>query len=170
MGTSGSVNRARDSFIEENLRGQWFNTGRGPLNVPNGSALRMTLQNPVGSGKNLYVYQFSSWADTVPEAINILINPTTNLPTFALTGTSNRIGAPDGSGLVKADVGPPMTGGTTVPFSLPTAQDVGLTVNTVEQTLIIPPGVIMGAHMSNASGGASNMLLVIDWRETAQLF
>jgi hypothetical protein len=164
---SGAFALQKNSFIQEGIAGLWYATGRGPLVVPNGSALRATTENPVGSGKLLLVHRLRVFAASPNEYVHIHINPTTNLPTFVIPSSNRRIGFPNGVAVVKCDVGANMSGGTVLPYQIPLDSSVNtLTEFEIFPTLILPPGTTIGIDFVNDTGGGPRYaVLLADWKE-----
>lgn len=160
----------KNPFIQEGIAGLWFATGRGPLVVPNGSALRGTMENPVGSGKLLLIHRLRVFAASPNEYVRIHIGPTTNLPAFVVPSSNRRIGSPSGVAVVKIDVGANMTGGTVLPYQIPLDSSVNtLTEFEIFPTLIIPPGVTIGIDFLNDTGGGPrDAVLLADWKEVPE--
>lgn len=162
--------RQANPFIQEGIAGLWHATGRGPLSVPNGDALRGTMENPVGSGKLLLVHRLRIFAASPNEYVHIHIGPTGNLPVFNVGAPNRRIGGPAGVAVVKIDVGANMTGGTVLPYQIPLDSSVNtLTEFEIFPTLIIPPGITIGIDFLNDTGGGPrDAVLLADWKEVPE--
>lgn len=118
MSSQSSLARDKPDFFDIGLAGRYYNTGRGPLSVPSGQNLRLLGVNPAGSGKLVIVHRIRFFTNTPLEFLDLRVNPTTGLPTFALTSTSQRLGSPNGSAVVTCDVsGTPLGGGVLAPNS-----------------------------------------------------
>lgn len=167
MATSAGFARQVDSFEDQGINGEWYAAGRGPLSVPNGNALRVTIQNPVGSGRLMLIHRFRPWSSTDPEDFTVIANPTTDLPTFQVASGNRRAGAAAGSAVIRVDVGTQMTGGTTADYRVPISSgaSASFTEFIIYPTVVVPPGVMLGVNVTNPSGSTASMTALLDWRE-----
>lgn len=132
-----------------------FMAGSGLLTTGIGSSIRATLENPGGSGKNLYVYSFTAFSSAV-STLQLRIQPTTNLPAGVRTPTNKIIGGPAPSALMKADLGAAMTGGTVASTELRLPAGVRVEVD-FDQPIRMAPGVMLGIGWSVGVGGDMNV-------------
>lgn len=170
MATSSGYARQVDSFEDQGINGEWYAAGRGPMSVPNSQALRVTIENPLGSGRLLLLHRFRPWSSTDPDDFGVMAGPTTNLPVFVVASGNRRVGLPAGVGVVRTDVGVPMSGGIATEYRSPIASGPGTTSYTefiVYPTIIVPPGVTLGVNVTNPSGSTAQMTALLDWREVA---
>lgn len=168
MGSGGGFARQADSFLDEGIKGQWYATGRGPVSVAGGGLTsgRFNVVNPVGSGKLIMIHRYRVHVTTASEFIEIRVNATTNLPTFALPATNRRVGGPAGVAQIFQDTGPAMTGGIALPYQIPVATSANtFTEFLIVPTIIVPPGFSIGTNFQNTTGGASNWITLLDWKE-----
>lgn len=167
MGSSAGFVRQGDPLLLEGMAGEWFSSGRGPLDIPTMESVNLLIANPLGSGKLVMIHRYRVHVTSASEYIDIVVNPTTDLPVTVAASTNRRLGSPNGVAIVTMDVNPvPMTGGTPLPYSIP--------VETASQTftefmifpaITLPPGFSIGTSFTNSSGGASKMVNLLDWRE-----
>lgn len=164
----GNISRQPDDpFLVEGLRGEWFSSGRGPVDIPTMESVNLLIKNPLGSGKLVMIHRYRVHVTSASEYIDIVVNPTTTLPVTAATSANRRVGMPNGVAIVTMDVDPvAMSGGTPLPYSIPveTASQT-FTEFKIYPSIILPPGFSIGTSFTNASGGVSKMVNLLDWRE-----
>lgn len=136
----------------DNLRS--FMAGSGVLTTGVGSSLRATLENPVGSGRNLYVYSFSAFSSDL-STLQLRINPGSNLPSTARTPANKVIGGPASVALMKSDLGSSLGGGSLSSTELRMEANRRMLVN-FEQPLRLGPGVTLGIGWTLGVAGTFN--------------
>lgn len=160
-----SQSRISPDAFEFGLAGTAFNTGAGPLAVPNGSAFRLLMTNPLGSGKLMMVQRARYYTTKPNDFATVRLNATTNLPVTARTSLSQRVGKPNGVVVVTADVfAGTMSGGATLAYQLPMIQDT-LSEFNIFPTRAIPAGNSISLESVNGSGGAATVVMLVDWYE-----
>lgn len=140
----------------------WF-SGTGILTSSANDTIKMTIENPIGSGVNVNIARIRLMADTT-HIVKVWLNPTTALPASArsihnaiLDGRSYT-----GDTLVKADVGVIMSGGTEFSVTFGVGGQGGDVV--IDGPFVLPPGNILGLGTHVQPGlveGAFNII----WEE-----
>lgn len=150
------IDRVRD--------GRVFGAGSGKLTLSAAGHVRSLLENPAGSGKLLNV--FSLVAFTTGNAFGqLMVNPSTGLPTVAKTINNQRMLHPRVSVAtlkVDTDLTVPLAGGTD------TGQILGIGANSRQDVrlppMVVPPGISVGINVPFA-GAAEASLNVYWWEE-----
>lgn len=161
-----SQDRILPEFFDIGLKGNYFNTGTGPVSVTGGNHFRMLGVNPGGSGVLVCLHRLRFFCSTPSEFVELRVNPVAGLPGGApLPVPSQRLGKPSSVVVVTADISAtPMSGGALNPYQIP--MKIGEMVEfEIPTTRILPPGTSIGIDYNNATGGPSNVVAIIDWFE-----
>jgi hypothetical protein len=156
FGTAGNpLNSAAQATLEGHaIGGTAFLTGTGNIAMSVAGNVRMTISNPAGSGKTVYIVRLSAFA-TAAAFGELLINPTAGLPVAARAVNNLLVGSAVAAvAQVKVDQSATtaLSGGTDtgVAFAVPNG-----TMHIAElPPLVIPPGVTLGIAVPFA--GAAN--------------
>ena len=168
MGSGGGFARQADALIDEGVSGEWYGSGGGPLDVPPGDALRFLLLNPLGSGRKILIHRFRIHVTTASEYVQILVNPTTDLPVSVIPAYNRYVGKPNGQADLFLDTGVAMTGGLVLPYNIP-VETAGATFTEfiIMPTIVLPPGSSIGTNFVNTTAGVSKGTALVDWKEIA---
>ena len=164
----GSFSRQLDDpFLAQGIAGQWFASGRGPLDIPTMQSVNLLIANPPGSGKLILIHRYRVHVTSAAEYITIQVNPTTTLPMTVAGSPNRRIGAPAGVAIVTMDVNAvAMGGGTLLPYEIPVeTSERTFTEFLMYPAIILPPGFSIGTSFTNTSEGSSKIVNLLDWRE-----
>lgn len=166
MGSLGGFARQSDPLFDEGLRAQWFGTGSGPLDVNAGDALRFLMVNPLGSGKLIMIHRFRIHVTAASEYVQVLVNPTTNLPVTSVPAYNRYVGKPNGIAVLTLDTGIAMSGGLVLPYNIP-VETGGATFTefVIHPSIVLPPGSSIGTNYTNSTAGVSKGTTLVDWRE-----
>ena len=168
MGVGGGFARQADPFIDEGMRGEWYSSGAGPIDVLAGDTLRFLIKNPLGSGKLLMIHRYRIHVTTASEYVQVIVNPTTNLPVAAIPSPNRYLGKPGGIAQLLIDAGLAMTGGASLTYDIP-VETGGSTFTEFQiyPSIVVPPGFSIGTNYTNNTAGASKGTVILDWREVA---
>lgn len=168
MGSTGGFARQADSFIDEGLQGEWYSSGAGPIDVPAGDTLRFLIANPLGSGKLIMIHRYRIHVTTASEYVQVIVNPTTNLPVASIPSPNRYLGKPSGAATLTIDSGVPMIGGASLTYDIP-VETGGATFTefTIYPSIVVPPGFSIGTNYTNNTAGTSKGTVILDWREIA---
>lgn len=164
MASSGasSINSLNSQILAV-LSGQVFLSGTGELTLSVAGNVRMVLQNPAGSGKQLYVEKLDVFSSAVGFA-ELLVNPTAGVPTAVRPANNVNFGsAAVAVGRVLADT----SATTALSGGIDSGVSVGVGVNVLTRyelaPIIVPPGVSLGIQLPFT--GAANASVNIYWLE-----
>ena len=141
-----------------------FVNGSGRLSAALANNLRATLQNPVGSGKNLFIYALTAFC-TVQAYGELRINPTTGLPVGLRTASNKRVGGRASFAVMNADLNAttPLGGGslasTVIAISPGRREEI-----TLDHPFMLAPGITMGVGVPLSAAG-DIVLNVSYWEE-----
>lgn len=155
VSTAPGPNQAVDGIM--------FLAGSGDLALAVAGNLSLTLQNPTGSGKSLYVTRLDVFA-TATGFAELLVNPTAGLPTVQRRVNNVNFGSSTVSvAVVMADTSTTtaMSGG------IDSGVSVGAGVNALATyelpPMVIPPGVTLGLALPFT--GAASASVNLYWYE-----
>lgn len=144
-----------DSLLDRVGYGTTFAGGSGVLTLTAILGANVSLSNPAGSGKKLYLYRLVA-NSSQPLNLTPVINPTTNLPTVAKVVANNFIGHPMvATGMLKAEVMAPLVGG--VASSLILHLPAGSREVVDLPPFVIPPGVTLAVAVPAKNGATVNL-------------
>lgn len=152
------------SSSQKVVQGRFNIAGTGRLNLTVAGNIRITISNPVGSGKTVSILRIACLATATGWA-SLILNPTTGLPVSATRPILNAIAGggipPVAQVKVDTDVTTPLGGGTDtgVVLGIPTTERVE--INT--PPLVLGQGVTLGINVP--FGGASEMSGSVYWVE-----
>jgi hypothetical protein len=153
-------------FAELVGQGRFFLSSTGKLALAAAGNVRATLQNPAGSGRNLYVARIGSLASAGPAWATVWLNPTTGLPSSAARPHLNALvsGANTaGVGVMKADTDltVPLAGGmdTGVVIGIPAGSRISLDL----PPIVLVPGQTLGFNLPFT--GAADAVMSVYWGE-----
>lgn len=134
-----------------------FMAGTGVQTAALATNLRATLQNPGGSGKNLYIYSFTAHV-TVAATLTLRINPTSGLPAGARTPTNKLVGGAAASAVMLADLNAatPLGGGTLSSTELMLAANSRVEIN-FDHPLRLGAGLTLGIGVPLSAAGSVNV-------------
>lgn len=166
MGSGGGFARQADPFIDEGMRGEWYSSGAGPIDVPASDTLRFLIRNPIGSGRLLMIHRYRIHVTTASEYVQVIVNPTTNLPVTTIPSPNRFLGKPSGLAVLTIDPGAAMTGGSSLTYDIP-VETGGATFTEFQiyPSIVVPPGFSIGTNYSNNTAGVSKGTVILDWRE-----
>lgn len=143
---------------------KFFLAGTGPLTLTVAGNARATIQNPAGSGVNVFLARLSVFSNAAGEA-NLFVNPTAGLPATAPRPHLNAIvGAPGAAAVIRADTDATtaLSGGTDPGVALAFGASDRISVDL--PPLILSPGVTLGINIP-ISATASRTLAAVYWFE-----
>lgn len=137
--------------LEQTLNGMSFFASTGLISIVLLSNLRVLLSNPAGSGRIMLVTSTVYFSSIASGAFHIWGNPTTNLPT-TVKKVNNCYGSvtqsfPAGVGLLKADTGAALSGGTDTGVDLDAGANNPFTQETETTPFILGPGCSIGINL-----------------------
>lgn len=140
----------------------WF-VGTGILTSSGNDTIKMTIENPIGSGVNVNIARMRLMADTT-HIVKLWLNPSTALPSASRTIHNAILDGRvyGGDTLVKSGVGVVMSGGTELSTTFGVGGQGGDVI--IEGPLVLPPGNMLGLGTHVQPGiveGAFNIL----WEE-----
>lgn len=142
--------------------GRAFSASTSRLTLAAAGNFRATIQNPTGSGKNVFVYKLTGFATAIAWA-RLRVNPTTGLPATLRTNVNDFVGHPNtGVAVMRADtdLATALGGGSD------SGIDIGIPNGTrwmIETLKVIPPGITLGINAPVA--GASDAVITAYWFE-----
>lgn len=145
--------------------GQVFtaSSGKHDAGAVGSTTIRLTLGNPVGSGRTMHVYRLDLFSSAQFAFFSFLINPTTALPTTARTVNNHFVGHPNVSvAKAFADVGAAMSGGSDSGIIIPVPSGNANKIK-LEAPFIISPGITLALQATFAA--ATSTVVTADWTE-----
>lgn len=140
----------------------WF-AGSGILTAGGTDTIRVTLDNPVGSGVNLTIARIRASMSTT-HILKAFINPTTNLPSDSKLVTNCILDGRvyPGATVLKADVGAVISGGIELSANIGLGGEGGDIV--VDGPFVVPPGNMLGLCTHVQPGTVEGTINVL-WEE-----
>ncbi len=145
---------------------RFFWAGSGRVALTAAGNMRAVIQNPANSERRVLLARLTTFASAGPAWAEIIVNPTTGVPTVAPRRVNNAvIGATGGVATVRVDTDlmTPLGGGTStgVVIGIPGNTRVSLDL----PPLVLMPGVTIG--INDAFAGAADATLTVFWWEEA---